>query len=632
MPTNAGRLGWRFADLLALAMLVVSLVSASAPDSASGPGRDLEAGQEAVYRRFEAQRVADGFVPVGPGAWLHVQVLAAGPQTAIRVWGSATGNGTQTLWLPGSDPRDARSLSGSDAIAWESSFTDPSGLRHERRLFPSAAIVPHCVVVGHGPCGIEAVPDPQEWLTDAAWTDGSPYGNVAGQLLRRWDDGAFPALLAAESGAGWTVFEKVAERQRSSATLPAMYPPPLVSLRPATPWLFNDDEPAPRIATSLGNAWERASEVAAWREWWQVHPGATVVGVMAPREHVLEDTSTIEWTLTVAHGAELYDIRLADTPSPARAPALVSPYAGGLFPEAPPIVTIRAAEPGASSPSTQLPDLRGASYGWSSLSEVPRDVAYVFYEHLPTGVGGSFQTFVGGWHDELAGATITDVLSGVLYDAGGTPVGYTAQVSDATPAPAVSGQGTTTAQFVGLDEGPVEAYWWTGLAVSAWVLRLPAALLFSKVRGGLLENDTRRRIVEAVTQEPGKSLVDVARELRAPHARIQYHLRILRLGRLVDVEAAAGRTLLFPWKMKAEERQRFRRPTSPRMEAILEALRARPGMTVAELAQSFGVGETLIARYLRAALTQGVVAHQGGRPARWQVGTSPLAPPESRVR
>lgn len=127
-----------------------------------------------------------------------------------------------------------------------------------------------------------------------------------------------------------------------------------------------------------------------------------------------------------------------------------------------------------------------------------------------------------------------------------------------------------------------------------------------------LGHDTRERLYDVITDDPGVYLTELARRTATPVSTVRYHVRVLVDARLVERTTERGRTHLSP----AE----FDGALSPvqledgTRRAILVALDRQGTATGRELADHLGLTEATLSYHLRRLSDDGfVVREEDGR-------------------
>jgi predicted transcriptional regulator len=125
------------------------------------------------------------------------------------------------------------------------------------------------------------------------------------------------------------------------------------------------------------------------------------------------------------------------------------------------------------------------------------------------------------------------------------------------------------------------------LAVVRRLMRwAPTLFLFSRITGpAVLNHKTRDQIYQLIQQRPGMYYRSILKELSLKHGTLTHHLMRLERENLVRSHRDGLRVRFFPTSIGAI---RTKSLTSQQIQ-ILEAVRARPGMTQTELAMSLGM-------------------------------------------
>lgn len=133
----------------------------------------------------------------------------------------------------------------------------------------------------------------------------------------------------------------------------------------------------------------------------------------------------------------------------------------------------------------------------------------------------------------------------------------------------------------------------TGAAVTgalALLLLLAAKLgalpFYSRLsRDELLEHEARRRVYEAIDEDPGTALATVAERADVTRSTARYHLRRLEEAGLVQSVKSPDARRFFPAGYEAEEMQREALLETGRTREVYEAIREDPGASLQEVSQ-----------------------------------------------
>jgi len=156
----------------------------------------------------------------------------------------------------------------------------------------------------------------------------------------------------------------------------------------------------------------------------------------------------------------------------------------------------------------------------------------------------------------------------------------------------------------------------TGLAVVAallywaWpVLKVGPLALFTRVRrDSLLEHPIRRRIQDALREEPGLHKNALARRVEVPHGQLDHHLTKLREGGLVtDVVSGGYRCWFLAGSMDAPRMRAEAAARSRGARAVMAVVRDRPGLSLSEVARRAGMNPGTVHYHLRRLESAGAV-------------------------
>lgn len=130
-------------------------------------------------------------------------------------------------------------------------------------------------------------------------------------------------------------------------------------------------------------------------------------------------------------------------------------------------------------------------------------------------------------------------------------------------------------------------------------------------REDLFDNETRRRIREALRERPGLHFRKLARRLDVAHDPLNHHLRILRDRQLVVEEQIQGRRCLF-WTGQIDPRCRraLGLAASSGARSLLEVLRGSPGLDTTQLGEEAGLAPSTVSYHLERLQKAGVVERE----------------------
>lgn len=123
----------------------------------------------------------------------------------------------------------------------------------------------------------------------------------------------------------------------------------------------------------------------------------------------------------------------------------------------------------------------------------------------------------------------------------------------------------------------------------------------------LVEQPTRRRIIDCVADNPGLSGRDVQRRLNLGWGETAYHLGLLVRGGALRKESTGHRDYYFPLALTLADRKIFQALHSPTERAVLAALLEHPDLSSAELFEVLQVGRSATYFHLRHLLNEGLV-------------------------
>jgi predicted transcriptional regulator len=123
----------------------------------------------------------------------------------------------------------------------------------------------------------------------------------------------------------------------------------------------------------------------------------------------------------------------------------------------------------------------------------------------------------------------------------------------------------------------------------------------------LVEQPTRRRIIDYVAANPGSSGREVQRQLDLGWGETAYHLGRLVRGEALRKESTGHRDYYFPLVLTLADRKIFQALHSPTERALLVALLDRPDLSSPDLLEALQVGRSAMYFHLRHLLNEGLV-------------------------
>ena len=136
--------------------------------------------------------------------------------------------------------------------------------------------------------------------------------------------------------------------------------------------------------------------------------------------------------------------------------------------------------------------------------------------------------------------------------------------------------------------------------------------LFSRIeRGGALDNPVRARVHDAIAQEPGLSLSDVAQRAGIAWGTAVHHLRRLEsLGLVVSTSGLGHRRFFIANTPAAAQRSAVVAVMHPTARRIAEYVTQRPGTDQAGLCQALGLNNPAASKHLGQFESRGLVLSQ----------------------
>lgn len=143
-----------------------------------------------------------------------------------------------------------------------------------------------------------------------------------------------------------------------------------------------------------------------------------------------------------------------------------------------------------------------------------------------------------------------------------------------------------------------EKAWDAVWLVSGFVLPLiPVWPLFRRLsRGDVLENPTRRRVLQSLQTRPGLTAGRLARELSIDPSTAQHHLETLRRFGFVEARTVGRRRLHYPSGLPGGEPERtlWAALNSEKTRLVLESLAAQPRASLREMARATGLARSTV--------------------------------------
>ena len=157
-------------------------------------------------------------------------------------------------------------------------------------------------------------------------------------------------------------------------------------------------------------------------------------------------------------------------------------------------------------------------------------------------------------------------------------------------------------------------------------LGLGAAPLFSRIRReGVLDNPARARVHDAIAQEPGLSLSDVAQRAGIAWGTAVHHLRRLEgHGLIVSARERSHRRFFVANTPAAAQRRQMAVVIHPTARRIAEFVSHRPGTNQAGICQALGLNNPAASKHLGHFESEGLVLSQRSGRSRVYHATSGL--------
>lgn len=164
--------------------------------------------------------------------------------------------------------------------------------------------------------------------------------------------------------------------------------------------------------------------------------------------------------------------------------------------------------------------------------------------------------------------------------------------------------------------GMIASWWWLGLIpflIAIWRLGLPLLRMFSRLdHEKLLENATRARIHAVVAAEPGIHYKEIIRRVDKAHGLVRHHLKVLVAGGVLQERATNGHVCFYLSGATPADRKSAGLLRSEVAQSLLERVRSRPGLTVAQLAHEMQVSPQTIRYHLHRFEEAGLIGLEPG--------------------
>jgi len=173
------------------------------------------------------------------------------------------------------------------------------------------------------------------------------------------------------------------------------------------------------------------------------------------------------------------------------------------------------------------------------------------------------------------------------------------------------GQAIAASAAAGGSAAAGSAAWYT----RAWrYLRWAPGLapLYTRIkRDELLDHPARQTIYEAIEDDPGIHLSELARELDASWGTLLHHLRKLEKADLVTSEKTNGKRCFFlPGEVSDSEQAILPALENDKARSIAEFYADNPGASQAEAAKALGYSAALVSWHLQKLEDAGVVTRE----------------------
>lgn len=128
---------------------------------------------------------------------------------------------------------------------------------------------------------------------------------------------------------------------------------------------------------------------------------------------------------------------------------------------------------------------------------------------------------------------------------------------------------------------------------------------------------TRDRITALLREHPGVHEREMVRRLEVSRAAVRHHLTMLERRGKARSMPVSGRTAWFPADVTRGQRRLLAVLALPGAQEVLDAVGARPGAQVREVADALGVSPKVARHQLGLLERGGALQREGTRPARF---------------
>lgn len=147
----------------------------------------------------------------------------------------------------------------------------------------------------------------------------------------------------------------------------------------------------------------------------------------------------------------------------------------------------------------------------------------------------------------------------------------------------------------------------------SWLPALGLFAMYNRVRPeGTFENDTRRRIFDAVRQRPGQSIAEISSAVGVSHSTASYHLdRLIEFNLLAATpDGNKMRFFVNGGTFTEEERRILTALSNAETRRVLAVILANPGSYRAELTLLLDVSSPTVNWHLQRLLVAGLVREE----------------------
>ena len=153
----------------------------------------------------------------------------------------------------------------------------------------------------------------------------------------------------------------------------------------------------------------------------------------------------------------------------------------------------------------------------------------------------------------------------------------------------------------------------TGLAIAALVyvlIRFGVVGSISRARGAINKNENRNAVFKYITEHPGSTMYDIARNLGINKGTVRYHLFILGTNHRIASQKADKKFVRYFPNSNTYSKDEQLILSLMRRDAMRKTLRAlidRPGLSNVQLSRELDLPESAMSKHMKELCTRGIV-------------------------